>query len=148
MSVKSKYIFIVFLFAAFITFNCSFFYKIKQDMDLIVKNHIYPIASSENKARLDNVLSRPYYLKSDIDELGNVAFYSYKDSLMNRNLLVEKLKNVLLLNVKIVLVDNIESRFVTYYGFNIILFILFLFVILFKEEPLGERRYEPKVDIA
>ncbi len=146
MNISPKYYFILFILCLFIVFNVLLFKNLKTDIDSIVSQYIYPISSVENKARIESITSRSYYLKSDIDELSNVSFYAYKESLIKKDLLSDKIKNVLLLNYKIVLVDNINSKFIMSYFINAVLLFSLLFAILFKEQTYRGQYYEPKVD--
>jgi hypothetical protein len=116
-------------------------------MDSIVNSYIVPQASLENKEKLKMLMAKPYYFKADMEALSEQAFKSYKDSLYKKELLVDKMKNILLLNIKIVLIDNVKSSFIFNYVINIGLLFSFLFAILFKEETVELKRNDPEIDV-
>lgn len=148
MKINSKYYFMTFILLLFVVFNVMFFNQLKKDLDNIIEQNIVPVASISAQERMKNIMSKSYYFKSDIDQLVDIAFYSYKDSLVKRNLISDTLKNVMLLNYKIVLVDNVNSRFISNYLINLCLLFSFLFAILFKEKTIVENRHEPQLDIS
>lgn len=116
-------------------------------MDGIVNSYIIPQSSLENKEKLKLLMSKSYYFRADMDALGDQAFKAYKESLYKKELLVDKMKNILLLNIKIVLIDNVKSFFIFNYVVNIILLFSFLFAILFKEATMESKRNEPNITI-
>lgn len=137
-----------FILLLFVVFNVMFFTQLKKDLDNIIEQNIVPVAGISAQERMKNIMSKSYYFKSDIDQLVDIAFYSYKDSLVKRNFISDTLKNVMLLNYKIVLVDNVNSRFISNYLINLCLLFSFLFAILFKEKTIVENRHEPQLDIS
>lgn len=124
-----------------------FYSTVKNNMDGIVNSYIVPQASLENKEKLKMLMAKPYYFKADMEALSEQAFKSYKESLYKKELLVDKMKNILLLNIKIVLIDNVKSSFIFNYVINISLLITFLFAILFKEGTTELKRNEPEIDV-
>lgn len=148
MKIHPKYYFMTFILIFFVVFNVIFFTQIKKDLDTIIGQNIVPVAGISAQERMKNIMSKSYYFKSDIDQLVDIAFYSYKDSLVKRNFIADSLKNVMLLNYKIVLVDNVQSRFISNYLINLCLLFSFLFAILFKDKTIVENRYEPQLDIS
>lgn len=148
MKIHPKYYFMTFILIFFVVFNIMFFSQLKKDLDTIIGQNIVPVAGISAQERMKNIMSKSYYFKSDIDQLVDIAFYSYKDSLVKRNLIADSLKNVMLLNYKIVLVDNVQSRFISNYLINLCLLFSFLFAILFKDKTIVENRYEPQLDIS
>lgn len=148
MKINAKYYFMTFILLLFVVFNVMFFNQIKKDLDNIIGQNIVPVAGISAQERMKNIMSKSYYFKSDIDQLVDIAFYSYKDSLVKRNFISDTLKNVMLLNYKIVLVDNVNSRFISNYLINLCLLFSFLFAILFKDKTIVENRHEPQLDIS
>lgn len=148
MKINAKYYFMTFILLLFVIFNVMFFTQLKKDLDNIIEQNIIPVAGISAQERMKNIMSKSYYFKSDIDQLVDIAFYSYKDSLVKRNLISDTLKNIMLLNYKIVLVDNVNSRFISNYLINLCLLFSFLFAILFKEKTIVENRHEPQLDIS
>jgi hypothetical protein len=148
MKINAKYYFMTFILLLFVVFNVMFFTQLKKDLDNIIEQNIVPVAGISAQERMKNIMSKSYYFKSDIDQLVDIAFYSYKDSLVKRNFISDTLKNVMLLNYKIVLVDNVNSRFISNYLINLCLLFSFLFAILFKEKTIVENRHEPQLDIS
>lgn len=124
-----------------------FYSTIKRNMDGIVTSYVVPQASLENKEKLKMLMAKPYYFKADMEALSEQAFTAYKESLYKKELLVDKMKNILLLNIKIVLIDNVKSSFIFNYVINISLLITFLFAILFKEGTTELKRNEPEIDV-
>lgn len=147
MKISSKYYFMLFLVLLCYGFNYMFYSTIKKNMDSIVNSYIVPQASLENKEKLKILMDKPYYFKSDMESLSEQAFKSYKESLYKKELLVDKMKNIVLLNIKIVLIDNVKSSFIFNYVINISLLFSFLFAILFKEPTSELRRNEPEIII-
>lgn len=147
MRISSKYYFMLFLVLLCYGFNYMFYSTIKSNMDGIVNSYIVPQASLENKEKLKMLMAKTYYFKADMEALSDQAFKSYKDSLYKKELLVDKMKNILLLNIKIVLIDNIKSSFIFNYVINIGLLFSFLFAILFKEGTVELKRNEPEIDV-
>lgn len=145
MKISSKYYFMLFLVLLCYGFNYMFYSTIKSNMDSIVNSYIVPQSSLENKEKLKILMAKPYYFKSDMEALSDQAFKAYKESLYKKELLVDKMKNILLLNIKIVLIDNVKSSFIFNYVINISLLISFLFAILFKEETVELKRNEPEI---
>jgi hypothetical protein len=124
-----------------------FYSGIKKNLDTIVSTYIVPQASLQYKEKLKILMDKPYYFRQDIDLLSDAAFMAYKESLYKKDVLVDKMKNILLLNIKIVLVDNVKASFIVNYLINICLLFTFLFAILFKETALELKRNEPEIDI-
>lgn len=147
MRISSKYYFMLFLVLLCYGFNYMFYSTVKNNMDGIVNSYIVPQASLENKEKLKMLMAKPYYFKADMEALSEQAFKSYKESLYKKELLVDKMKNILLLNIKIVLIDNVKSSFIFNYVINISLLITFLFAILFKEGTTELKRNEPEIDV-
>lgn len=147
MRISSKYYFMLFLVLLCYGFNYMFYTSIKNNIDGIVSSYIVPQASLENKEKLKLLMNKPYYFKSDLEALSDQAFKSYKESLYKKELLVDKMKNILLLNIKIVLIDNVKSFFIFNYVINVCLLFSFLFAILFKEHTSELRRNEPEIII-
>ena len=147
MRISSKYYFMLFLVVLCYGFNYMFYSTIKSNMVGIVTSYIVPQASLENKEKLKLLMAKPYYFKADMEALSEQAFKSYKESLYKKELLVDKMKNILLLNIKIVLIDNVKSSFIFNYVINISLLITFLFAILFKEGTTELKRNEPEIDV-
>lgn len=147
MRISSKYYFMLFVLFLCYGFNYMFYSSIKSNMDGIVNSYIIPQSSLENKEKLKLLMSKSYYFREDIDALGDQAFKAYKESLYKKELLVDKMKNILLLNIKIVLIDNVKSFFIFNYVVNVILLFSFLFAILFKEATMESKRNEPDITI-
>lgn len=147
MRISSKYYFMLFLVLLCYVFNYMFYTSIKNNIDGIVSSYIVPQASLENKEKLKLLMNKPYYFKSDLEALSDQAFKSYKESLYKKELLVDKMKNILLLNIKIVLIDNVKSFFIFNYVINVCLLFSFLFAILFREPTSELRRNEPEIII-
>lgn len=147
MKISSKYYFMFFLLVLCYGFNYMFYSTVKKNIDGIVTNYIVPQASLENKEKLNILMAKPYYFKSDIEMLSDATFIAYKESLYKKELLVDKMKNILLLNIKIVLVDNVQSSFIFNYVINVCLLFSFLFAILFREATVESKRNETEINI-
>lgn len=116
----------------------------------MINQYIIPSTDLATKSHLQELMAKPYYFRHQIDEVNDLAFKAYKSQLIQKNLLSDKMKNILLLNVKIVMVDNVNFYFLINYIVNISLFISFLFAIFYKEQINNREHYhehEPLLDI-
>lgn len=144
MKLHGKYYFMIFTVFMMTLFNYVFFTEIKKSNDHLISQYIIPQSSVANKERLQALMSQPYYLRSQIDDVNDLAFQAYKDILMKKDLVSVKIKNIMLLNMKIIFVDNLSFYFRINYLINLCLLASFLFAIMYKETNMNdENKHEP-----
>lgn len=137
-----KYIGLILILIMIIGFNSLFFTALKKRTDFIYNSYIIPHISEKAKEELIPIMAKKLYSRTDLDKLANLTFVSYKESLINRDLLSDKIKNLSLINIKMVTYDINNFYFGINYIFNLISITTFLFLFIFKEQKTGVR-HEP-----
>lgn len=138
----SKYMGLILILAIILCFNFIFFGFVKERTDRLYYNHIIPFISVESKKELEPILKKDFYTRNDLDNLANIAFNAYKEDLRKRTLLSDKIKNLSLMNLKLVIYDNNNFYFGLNYLFNICAISFFAFIFIYKDQITGVR-YEP-----
>lgn len=138
----SKYMGLIFILSIILVFNYFFFTAIKERTDYLYKNHVIPFISVETQKEVKSIMEKPVYSRNDLDNLANISFNAYKENLKARTLLSDKIKNLSLINLKMVIYDSNNFYFGINYLFNICAIISFAFIFMYKEQINGVR-HEP-----
>ncbi len=137
-----KYLILIVILSSILLFNFLFFTDIKKRTDVIYNNYILTHIDEKAKAEISLIMQKKLYTKNDLDYMANIAFKAYKESLKKRDLLASQVKNISLINIKMVIYDNNNYYFGLNYFFNLTAIICFIFIFIFKEQSY-EVRYEP-----